>query len=75
MEMGLAGAMMGRPAMNNPAVFDLFKNEFGLNDPPMRIPSIEDLRSEYDAIYEKIGGLYKYQERFHRVVGKQHPRV
>jgi tRNA-dihydrouridine synthase B len=75
MEMGLAGAMMGRPSMSNPAVFDLFKNEFGFNDPPMRIPNIDDLRLEYDAIFDKIGGLDSYRERFHRVVGKQRFRV
>jgi tRNA-dihydrouridine synthase A len=31
MEMGVGGVMMGRPAIRNPAIFDLMKNELGIN--------------------------------------------
>lgn len=71
MEDGLSGVMMGRPAMNNPAIFDLIKNELGLNDPPRCVPSVEDLKIEYDEIYTKISGSVKYQNNFRRTIGKQ----
>jgi len=70
---GLSGVMMGRPAMNNPAFFDLLKNELGMNYPPKPVPSVKDLRKEYDDISEKIGGSEKYRTRFNRVVGARSP--
>jgi tRNA-dihydrouridine synthase len=73
-EMGVSGVMMGRPAMGNPAIFDLMKNELGINDPPKPVPTTDDLKREYTDIYEAIGGSEKYRSRFLKVVGKTRPR-
>ncbi len=73
LEMGVGGVMMGRPAMGNPAIFDYMKNELGVNNPPKPVPTIEDLKREYDDIYEAIGGSKKYRSRFLKVVGKNRP--
>ena len=73
MEMGVGGVMMGRPAMGNPAIFDYLKNGLGVNDPLKPVPTTDDLRREYDDIYEAIGGSEKYRSRFLKVVGKTRP--
>jgi len=72
-EMGVGGVMMGRPALGNPAIFDLMKNELGVNNPPKPVPTTDDLKREYDDIYEAIGGSEKYRSRFLKVVGKTRP--
>ncbi len=72
-EMGVAGVMMGRPALGNPAIFDYMKNGLGVNDPPKPVPSADDLKREYDDILEAIGGSEKYRSRFLKVVGKTLP--
>jgi tRNA-dihydrouridine synthase len=72
-EMGVGGVMMGRPAMRNPAIFDLMKNELGVNNPPKQVPTTDDLKREYDDIYEAIGDSEKYRARFLKVVGKTRP--
>ena len=72
-EMGVGGVMMGRPALGNPAIFDLMKNELGVNDPPRPVPTTDDLKQEYNDIYEAIGGSEKYRSRFQKVVGKTRP--
>jgi tRNA-dihydrouridine synthase B len=72
-EMGVSGVMMGRPALGNPVIFDLMKNELGVNDPPKSVPTIEELKREYGDIYEAIGGSEKYRSRFLMVVGKTRP--
>jgi tRNA-dihydrouridine synthase len=72
-EMGVAGVMMGRPALGNPAIFDYMKNGLGVNDPPKPVPSADDLKREYDDIHEAIGGSGKYRSRFLKVVGKTLP--
>jgi tRNA-dihydrouridine synthase len=74
-EMGVGGVMMGRSAMRNPAIFDLIKNELGVNNPPKLIPTIDDLKREYNDIYGAIGGSEKYRSRFLKVVGKTRQRV
>jgi tRNA-dihydrouridine synthase B len=71
--MGVGGVMMGRPAMGNPAIFDYMKNWLGVNDPTKPVPSADDLKQEYSAIYEAIGGSEKYRSRFLKVVGKARP--
>jgi len=73
-EMGVGGVMMGRPAMGNPAIFDHMKNELGVNDPPRPVPTTDDLKREYDDVYEAIGGSEVYRSRFLKVVGKTRPR-
>lgn len=75
MDAGLSGVMIGRPAMNNPAIFDLLKNKLGINKSPRPVPSGKDLRSEYDAISKKIGGSEKYRARFNRVIGARKPHL
>ena len=72
-EMGVGGVMMGRPAMGNPAIFDLMKNGLGANNPPRSVPTIDDLKREYDDIYEAIGGSEQYRSRFLKVVGRARP--
>ncbi len=69
-EMGVSGVMMGRPAIRNPAIFDLIRNELGTNDPPRPVPTTDGLKREYDDVYEAIGGSEKYRSRFLKVVGK-----
>lgn len=71
MEMGVSGVMMGRPAMGNPAIFDLIKNEMGLNSPPEPIPVIADLKKEYKYIFDSIRGTEKYMSRFLKVLGRK----
>ena len=72
-EMGVGGVMMGRPAMGNPAIFDLMKNELGVNNPPKPVPTTDDLTREYDDIYEAVGGSEVYRSRFLKVVGRTRP--
>jgi tRNA-dihydrouridine synthase B len=72
-EMGVGGVMMGRPAMRNLAIFDYVKNELGVNVPPKPVPTAEDLKREYDVIYEAIGGSNEYRSRFMKIVGKTRP--
>jgi tRNA-dihydrouridine synthase len=74
MEMGVGGVMMGRPALENPAIFDIMKNELGVNDPPKPVPTVDDLKREYDGIYEAIGGSERYRSRFMKVVGEPRSR-
>jgi tRNA-dihydrouridine synthase B len=73
LEMGVGGVMMGRSAMGNPAIFDLIKNELGVNNPPKPVPTTDDLKLEYNDIYGAIGGSEKYKSRFFNVVGKTRP--
>jgi len=72
-ELGVSGVMMGRPAMGNPAIFHLMKNELGINDPPKPVPTTEELKREYSDIYEAIGGSENFRSRFLKVVGKTRP--
>jgi tRNA-dihydrouridine synthase len=72
-EMGVNGVMMGRPAMGNPAIFDIMKNDLGINNPPKLIPTIDDLKREYNDIYKAIGSSEKYRSRVFRVMGKTTP--
>jgi tRNA-dihydrouridine synthase len=74
-ELGVSGVMMGRPAMGNPAVFNLMKNQMGVNDPPKDVPTVIELRKEYDELFEAIGVDQRYKTRFHKVVGKTRLRV
>lgn len=73
MKMGVGGVMMGRSAIANPAIFDLMKNELGINNPPKPVPTIDDLKREYNNIYKAIGGSKRYRSRFLKVVGKFRP--
>jgi tRNA-dihydrouridine synthase len=68
--MGVSGAMIGRAALMNPAIFDVIRNELGYNDPPTLIPSIKNLKLEYQRLHSEFGNQEVYSERFHSVVGK-----
>ena len=70
MDAGVSGVMMGRPALRNPAIFDHMKNTLDLNDPPKTVPTINELKREYDDIYNAIDGSEKYRSRFLKEVGK-----
>ena len=72
-EMGVGGVMMGRPALGNPAIFDLMKNELGVNDTARPVPTIDGLKKEYIDICEVIGGSKEYRSRFLKIVGKTRP--
>ena len=74
MEMGVGGVMMGRSAMGNPAIFVLMKNELGINDPPKPVPTVIELKREYDGIYEAIGGSEEYRSRFLKVARNDRSR-
>ena len=71
MEMGVSGVMMGRPAMGNPAIFDLLKNEMGMNHPPRPVPRAADLGQEYRDLFDSIGGAEKYRFRVLKVIGRK----
>jgi tRNA-dihydrouridine synthase len=73
-KIGVAGVMIGRPALRNPAIFDHIKNELGINDLPRLIPTIDNLKQEYQEIYKAIGSSTKHRSRFMKVVGKHRPR-
>ncbi len=75
MEMGVEGVMIGRPAMRTPAVFNRLRNEMGFNDPPRPVPSIGDLRKDYDSVFESISGDEKYRARFNKVIGAKRPNL
>lgn len=67
----IAGVMIGRAALTNPAIFDAIKKELSLNETEKPIPSIAELRAEYDALHGSLGGGEGYVRDFHRVLGKR----
>ena len=71
MEMGVAGVMIGRAALADPAVFDALKNELGLNEPRRTVPGIGKLVGEYDSLHEMLRGNERYRDRFIRVAGRK----
>ncbi len=70
-EMGVSGVMMGRSAIKNPAIFDIFKNEMGFNDPLRSIPNVTSLRQEYETLFDSMRGDEKYMRRFLKAVGRK----
>ncbi len=71
MGMGVAGVMIGRATLCNPAVFDALKNELGFNKPRRIVPGIEELVREYDSLHEMLRGDERYRDRFLRVAGRK----
>ncbi|MCX6804105.1 MAG: tRNA-dihydrouridine synthase family protein [Candidatus Diapherotrites archaeon] len=61
-EAGISGVMIGRGSMENPAIFDLLKNELGFNSPKKAIPSVSELKSEFLLLHQKFGENEKYKE-------------
>ncbi|MFH2112345.1 MAG: tRNA-dihydrouridine synthase family protein [Candidatus Bathyarchaeota archaeon] len=70
MGMGVAGVMIGRAALCNPAVFDALRNDLGLNEPRKIIPAIDELVREYDSLHKLLHGDEGYRDRFLRVAGR-----
>ncbi|MCJ7574525.1 tRNA-dihydrouridine synthase family protein [Candidatus Bathyarchaeota archaeon] len=68
--MGVAGVMIGRAAMRDPAIFDSLKNELGLNEPERSLPDVEELKREYLSMFAGFGSE-KYRANFLRIVGKR----
>ena len=71
MGMGVAGVMIGRAALCDPAVFDALKNELGFNEARRIVPGIEELVGEYDSLHEMLRGDERYRDRFLRVTGRR----
>ncbi len=71
MGMGVAGVMIGRAALCNPAIFDALKNELGFNEPRRAAPDIDELKREYVSLHTRLSGQERYKENFLRVVGKK----
>jgi len=71
MGMGVGGVMIGRAALAVPSIFDLFKNELGVNVPVRVVPGVDGLRAEYRLIYDMLGGNENYLSNFFRVLGKK----
>jgi tRNA-dihydrouridine synthase len=68
MGMGVAGVMIGRAALCNPAVFDALRNELGFNEPRRVVPAIDELVREYDSLHKLLRGGGGYRDSFLRVV-------
>ncbi|OGD54082.1 hypothetical protein A3K81_06565 [Candidatus Bathyarchaeota archaeon RBG_13_60_20] len=66
-EMGLAGAMIGRAALRDPAIFDALRNQLRLNIPPRPVPGIDELMREYAALHADLGGDQSHLENLLRV--------
>ena len=71
MGMGVAGVMIGRAALCNPAVFDALKNELGFNETSRIVPGIDELVKEYDSLHMRLRGDERYRDRFLRVAGRK----
>jgi tRNA-dihydrouridine synthase B len=69
--MGVAGVMIGRAALSNPAVFDEVRNALGFNDPVRVVPGIEELKAEYEALRAQLGGRDTYRDNLLRVLGRR----
>lgn len=69
-DMGVRGVMIGRAALANPSIFDTLRNKLGLNEPLKIIPTLKELKAEYDSIYDLVGGSESYRNAFMRVLGK-----
>jgi len=75
MGMGVAGVMIGRAALCNPAVFDALRNELGFNEPRRSLPKIDDLVGEYDSLHMRLRGSKGYRDNFLRVAGRTVERI
>ncbi|MGE0793300.1 MAG: tRNA-dihydrouridine synthase family protein [Candidatus Woesearchaeota archaeon] len=53
-DMGVSGAMIGRSAVKNPAIFDMLKGK--------KTPSIEELKKEYLELSDKYEPAFKYRK-------------
>jgi tRNA-dihydrouridine synthase B len=65
--LGVAGVMIGRAAIHDPAIFDSIKNRLGMNDPPKLLPDRAELVREYDTLYSHFGEE-RYKHNFVRAL-------
>jgi tRNA-dihydrouridine synthase B len=70
-EMGVAGVMIGRAALSNPAIFDTIRNDLGINTPAKKIPTERELGEEYDKLSTSLRCGDTHRDAFHRVLGKR----
>jgi len=59
---GVQGAMIGRAAVLNPAIFNMLKGE--------QAPSIEQLKKEYLELAERFKSPFKYQKNVLKYIGR-----
>jgi tRNA-dihydrouridine synthase B len=71
MDMGVAGVMVGRAALGNPAIFDELRNGLSLNTPEKRLPTERELGEEYDELHASLRCAESHRQSFHRVLGKK----
>lgn len=71
MDVGVGGVMIGRAAVNNPAIFDELKNSLGFNESQRPVPAVEDLKREYAELHRGMDGQEAYLRNFHRVAGRR----
>jgi len=69
-DVGVAGVMVGRAALSNPAIFDDLRNGLGLNDPPRRTTGVEELRREYEALHSQLSGDEAHRDALLRTLGR-----
>jgi tRNA-dihydrouridine synthase len=67
---GVAGVMIGRAALDNPLIFDRFKNEVGVNNPPKNILGFDALKIEYKRLHELHVSDDRYFVNFHKALEK-----
>lgn len=70
MDQGVGGVMIGRATLFNPLIFDLIKNEMGVNKPPKLLSGLDELKAEYNDIHDAHHGDTRYLDNFSRVVGR-----
>lgn len=58
----VAGVMIARSALNNPGIFNILKNDLGINDPNKKIPLSKELRKEYLDLTKKFDSPPKYKQ-------------
>lgn len=61
---GVKGVMIGRPAINNPQIFDLLKGN--------KLISSEEIRKEYNELAEKYNAPFRYRKNIMKRIYKNH---
>ena len=63
-KLGVSGVMIGRPAMSNPAIFDLLKGK--------QVPALAQIKKEYLALANQFNAPAKYRENVLSEIGKDY---
>ena len=72
-EQGVSGVMIGRAALQDPAIFNTIKNHLKINNPPRETPILSELKTEYKKIHERHGADEKYITNFHKTLNNTNP--